>query len=245
MTCHDAEPYLLEYEGGTLTEGAAYAHIASCPTCQNAAKALHETQALLQHHVLQKPDASLRQAFYTMLAEEKEKMSAPKEAWVLGWWKDHKRWWLGVAFASVFLIGYGTALWFPGELGPSPDVLVLLASPSPADRLAGVYASWEAPNEPGTTAVLLDLLASESNVNVQVAALEVLQAYELDEATTASVLQYLSPEADPVMQAALLRFITQHRPASSATHLNAVLATPSLEPLIRQEAERVLNTLSI
>jgi len=243
MTCRNAEPYLLEYVAGTLSEGAVRAHIATCATCQEAAQTLQETRALLHHQLPLQPAPEMRQAFYAMLTEEKQNLEASQQR-TSGWWQSWRRWGLAAAFVSVFVIGYGVAVWLPSDT-PQSDLTTLLKSSSPADRLAGVYVAWEAPQEPTTAAALLDLLDTETNVNVQAAALEVLQQYEAQDRVAVAVMPYLTPETDPIVQVILLRFLAEHRPSGSQRVVQTLLAAPSLESLVRQEAERVLNHLTI
>ena len=63
MTCHDAEPFLLDPQ----LDAEAQAHLDTCSDCQSIRTDLMEPQALLRAHMEVPAPPALRTAFYTML----------------------------------------------------------------------------------------------------------------------------------------------------------------------------------
>lgn len=247
MMCSDAESHLLAYHDGALADEVLRAHIDTCPACQQALTALDDTQHLLQRSLTVSPSPELRTAFYTMLAAEKAKLArSPKHRW-LGWWQRLSVAQLATALAIMFGLGFAVSAWLLSEptLPMDRNVVALLEQSSPVDRLAGVYATLSLESNEARTVALVDLLAGEPNVNVQVAALDVLRREDLTPEVAEAVSGHLTPSADPVVQAALLRFVAQHPSSENTARLRVLLAASELEPLIRQEAERLLNTLTI
>jgi hypothetical protein len=111
-------------------------------------------------------------------------------------------------------------------------------------RLQGVVASLDAADtNDRTLSELLQTLAFDPSTNVRLCALEALYPHAERAAVRAGVLAALSRERSPLVQVAMIDFISAARDASAASALEEFSRTPALDQTVREAARRALVQL--
>ena len=245
MTCHEAEPYLMDALAGTPLSPSIKAHIEGCAACQEALAEVQQTHAMLQQALVTPPPADLRTAFYAQLSQLQAEAALPS----LTWWSRLQATWrplaMAGAFAFVFLVGYAVAT-VRSTAPPGPAaMLAQLQSASPAERLTAAYESLSM-DEPDAAIrdALLQAMHNDPNVNVRVAAVEALAHFAGQAPVQQGVLRALLTDASPNVQMAALHVVEAERPATLETVLTHLLTRTDLEPLVRTHATTLLNMMT-
>lgn len=243
MTCHDAEPFLLDADPSPDVQ----VHLAGCAECSHLREDLLTTGAMLRDHLDAPVPVDVRTGFYTLLGEAKREQAVPRPSlWLrLGLGRPRLRW--ALSLATVFVLGALSMLLLRPRTAPLDDaVLAQFESPSSTERLAGVYAvsagSGRVPHRAIVDALLVTL-HTDPSVNVRVAALDALTPFGDRERVRIGVLRALADDPEPLVQMAALRFVEAHQSEDARRALEALLAQPDLEPLVRSEAQTL--TVSI
>ena len=243
MTCHEAEPYMMDALAGMPLAPSVAAHVEGCAACQQALAELQQTQTMLRQSLATPPPASLRTAFYAQLTTLQAEATLSTPPWWNRLWTDWRPFALTGAFVVVFFVGYALAMLRNTDVPDSAVMLVQLQSTSPAERLAAAYASLslEQPDKAIRDA-LLHALQNDPNVNVRVAAVEALAQFAQQQVVQQGILQALLADASPNVQMATLHVAAAEPPVGLETVLTQLLTRTDLEPLVRTHVTALLHS---
>lgn len=269
MTCDDLTRRLPEHWAGELTADerrALEAHLASCATCRDEARALGELwRALGEVEDVEPLKPTLEPALKPTPRTSPRPASdlAPIVPLRRGGWASR----IGAAAGPVWQIaatlliavgGFAVGRSWPdvaqqtamaemrGELHGMRQMvaLSLLRQESAAERLRGV--SWSTSIEgPGAEVIgaLVDTLQHDANVNVRLAAIDALRQYGTETAVRDALVRALPVDPSPLVQIALIDAVVALRERRSADALRALEAGPETNQAVRQRARRGLQQL--
>lgn len=120
--------------------------------------------------------------------------------------------------------------------------LSLLQQQSASDRLRGVTYSYSL-QRPDTEviAALFQTLATDSSVDVRLAAADALHRFISDRAVRQRLASSFAQQESPLVQIALIDMLGETRDANSAAFLHSVERNQALIPVVRQRAGTVLK----
>lgn len=122
--------------------------------------------------------------------------------------------------------------------------LSLLQQQSAADRLRGVNWAYrlERPAEEVNEA-LLDTVTQDPNINVRMAAVEVLGRLGSDERVQKSLVNAIPAQDSPLVQMALIDALVQMKPAQAGPVLQRISQDPQANPAVRDRAAQALRKI--
>jgi hypothetical protein len=273
MNCEQARqifPELLDPRASVTEQLEARAHLVHCPDCQRDFAALRQTAAVLDLAPSPEPSPALRRNFYAMLEEEKQSAAhaQPRDTVRrrMAWWP----WLLSpLAAAALLTIGFfaGVRSAPPAatvtvsdpttqrqlrELQAKVDSMgqlvgysLLRQQQQPAtDRLRGVLTS-AAVSSPSEQAInqLIGTLALDPNTNVRLRALEGLYPHSDEEVVRAGVLASLPREQNPLVQLAMIDFLTAARDQEAKPAFERISLSEAADHTVREAARRALTQL--
>ncbi|RYU79768.1 zf-HC2 domain-containing protein [Hymenobacter persicinus] len=252
---------------------AVEAHLAQCPACQQELTAVRQLWDALGTVPTPEPSEQLRPRFYSMLAEF-QAAEVQKHRWsVAGLLERLREWWqpayaLRLAYSVALLVvglvvGYGLK-GRPETVGPdSPPLaaasqpasnpaavqqvhlLEQLANPSAVQRLKAVSNAEEvAPTNERVLAALLSTLNQDPNVNVRLAALEVLSSLTEEPMVRQGLIKSLTQQDSPLVQSALADLMVQLQDRRSVRPLRKLLQQENLNQQVKSKIEQSIETLS-
>jgi len=256
MECEDIQAHLPDHLAGSLPASQAdvvAAHLATCPLCAAEFEELGQTWERLgdlPHHRVD--SAGMRARF-----------DAALEAHHHG--SQHRRLWpnsltgYGLQFAAAAaLLVLGVAL--GRQLTPAATVdpqiagmheelremrqmvtLSLLQQQSASERLKGVTLTGQVEQSNGdVTMALLETLRYDPSVNVRLASIDALRRFAADEGVRRGVIETLPDQTSPLVQIALIDFVTEVNGREGADTLRRLSADPMVHTAVRRHAERSL-----
>lgn len=241
MTCHDAEPFLLDPQ----LDAGTRAHLETCADCQSVRAELVESQGLLRAHMETPAPPALRTAFYTMLGDLQRAEAQPASRWAWLQIGRPRLLRLGVAFLAVFALGALSMYLAQSESGGAqPEVEALVAqleAPSPTLRLTGIYTVPDRlVTESRIREALIAVIHTDPSVNVRVAALEALASSTDAPDVRTAIVHVLGSDPEPLVQLAALRVLEAHQSTEVRQALDELLEQPDLEPLVRDHVRSIL-----
>jgi anti-sigma factor RsiW len=230
MRCDEVGERLVDGWDRTLGEderAELEEHLAGCPACRDEARQLEALWARLGgiEPAIEVPSQRLRARFYSFLAEEERRHRAGRWSDRLGrrlaaLWPRERQAQMALAAASLVL-GVGVGLAGAG-LGTGAEVralrgelasvsesvgLSLLTHPAATERLRGVSLAGRAAADQRVVEALVDVVRSDPNDNVRLAAIEAL-AQRLDEPGVGPrLLEVLPVQSSPLLQMTLLEVL--------------------------------------
>jgi anti-sigma factor RsiW len=124
------------------------------------------------------------------------------------------------------------------------QVLTMLADPSAVQRLRAVsYAQEVAPTNEHVVAALLSTLNQDPNVNVRLAALDVLSGLSHDPVVRQGLVHSLPRQDSPVVQAAMADVMVQLQGRGAKKPLQQLLRQNGLNEQVKDKVEQSLETL--
>ncbi len=270
MNCERVKEVLADYLVGELAAGLreqVEEHLQECASCREetqSSQAIWEKLSLLPRP---EPSRAMDARFERMLACERRKIHAEKEAapaggglgrWLQGWWPRQPA--LQFGLAMIFFVvglGVGPAVLRPGTAQPGAGqdpaladlrqevsglkrmvTLALLQQPSASERLRGVGWSSRLPApDEQVLAALLQSLDSDPNVNVRLAAAQALEKFGGSEAVKQGLVASLPRQESPLVQLELIRLLVELREKDSVPVLKALLKNTAVNPTVREGAE--------
>ncbi|GAA3999901.1 hypothetical protein GCM10022408_08630 [Hymenobacter fastidiosus] len=266
------QPELLAWLAGDLAaadQQAVDAHLAQCPACRQELTAVRELWQAMGTLPVPEPSELLRPRFYSMLAGF-QAAEQQRQRWSVAGIRERLReWWqpayaLRLAYSLALLLvglvaGYGlkgtpaapevarqapTATAAPET---SRQVLLLeqLANPSAVQRLKAVsHAEELAPTNERVLAALLSTLNQDPNVNVRLAALEVLTGLTQEPIVRQGLVKSLTQQDSPLVQSALADVMVQLQDRRSVRPLRKLLQQDNLNEQVKSKIEQSIETLS-
>ena len=241
MTCHDAEPFLLNPQ----LDAGTQAHVETCADCQSVRAELMASQGILRAHVETPAPPALRTAFYTMLGDLQRSQTQSASRWTWLQIGRPRLLRLGMAFMTVFALGALSMYLAQSEsrsIQPEVEALVAqLEAPSPTLRLTGIYTvSDGSMTEARVRDALITVIQTDPSVNVRVAALEALAPSTDDPDVRTAIVHVLGSDSEPLVQLAALRVLEAHQSTEVRQALDELLEQPDLEPLVRDHVRAIL-----
>jgi anti-sigma factor RsiW len=250
MKCDDAQELVTERLSGTLDPAAGRAlagHLAGCVACRAEERALAAVWSDLGSLPVELPGPELRAAFYADLEERIDSAAGrgaePAARRLAGW----QRWAAAAALlAAGFAGGWGLGNDAPerrevAELRHELDSLsalvltTLLDDPRATERLRGVHLSRRYRSTEGeVTLRLLELIEHDSNVNVRLAALDVLARNARRPEIGAALADTLPHQRSPLVQIALADALIDSGSREVAAALRDLVASPTLDRSVRE-----------
>lgn len=272
VNCEAVQAELMDWLAGTLPAEQHWLlekHLAQCPACRQELAAAQALWTGLGQLPTPKPSEQLRPAFYSMLAEFQAQEQRRRSWSVAGWLERLREWWQP---AYALRLAYGLALLLIGMVGgyslrprtqpaetdavaaveqPAPvntaeqrQVLSMLADPSAVQRLRAVsYAQEVAPTNEHVVAALLSTLNQDPNVNVRLAALDVLSGLSHDPVVRQGLVHSLPRQDSPVVQAAMADVMVQLQGRGAKKPLQQLLRQNDLNEQVKDKVEQSLETL--
>jgi len=113
---------------------------------------------------------------------------------------------------------------------------------SASSQLGAVLAP-SAENRPETLRNLGQVLVSDPNPNVRLAALDVLSERFAESGLEGRVAEALASESDPLVRLELIRAIGEHHLVQDGVVLRRLARDPRLDDVAREEVARVMERL--
>lgn len=270
MNCTQAQERfaeLLDHRAEAAASGDVRAHLANCPDCQREFASLQRTLSALDAMPDPKPTPRLRANFYAMLEEEKHSAASVRHVERRRRRVNAVRWILApfaacALLAAGFLAGQRNA---PAPAPAGPDAATraqiaalqqkvdsmgqlvgysLLQQQPASERLKGVLAAQDlkSPNDQVLTQ-LISAVALDPSTNVRLTALESLYPHAGKEVVRAGVLAALGREQNPLVQVAMIDFLTAARDHEAISTFESLTQKTDVDNSVREAAKRALAQL--
>lgn len=252
MKCEEIEVLLVDYLDNTLDEKSKNEvdnHLAGCSRCLDSFNESKQIFDIISKHEPQIPDSSMRGSFYAMLHDEIKKQNAPAETKVVNMHarQPGTKVLLVAAGFALFIIGTFAGLFF-SSLNKSnitteklailqaevddlkkKEMFTMLGQQSTSYRLQGVgYASELVEKDDDIVGLLVNILNTDENTNVRLAAAFSLSRFTDNSMVRDSLVASLPLQNDPIVQITLINILVEIKEKSA------------LRP-IRQIADRATN----
>jgi len=253
MTCEETTPLLMDQLQGDISpadEQRLAAHLATCAECRAEVAAMTETWTNLGSVEDERvPSERLRARFHAGLAAYEAHESLHWTQRLLGsWWPQQPVLQMGLA-AALALVGVVIGQQLPSPVDAEVAALraevrtvgiALLDHQSAQERLLGVEWSRRTAQAPEVVNALLERVQYDSNLSVQLAALDVLRAEVDTPGVRDGLAMALERQDSPLLQVALSdALLSAERPAVDA--VRAMLERPELDPTVREYLQMALN----
>jgi len=274
MHCKEIQAIMIEYLDQSLDAGVAAVvkkHLDSCPACQQEAAEMQLLLDAMKNTTMQKPAASLRDNFQTLLQSEMnmlsmshlledgggEKAAPAKTARVAAL---PRRVWQAAA-AIVLLLGgawAGAALQHKKDSQPNEmatlqkevkemkEMLLfsLIDDESASQRIKAVSYTEEMsnPDEPVIDA-LINSLNKDKNANVRLAALYSLSRWADKQNVRDSLVLSLPKQTEPIVQIVLINLLAEKRETRAISPMKAILSNDKALKEVKEAAQKGLRVL--
>jgi hypothetical protein len=270
MNCQRIRDHLLESIDGRLPDALAAevtAHLADCAACRAASAAQAQTLRALDGLPAPQPTPRLRAGVLAAIAAEKSAQRVSR--WAPPRRIDRparlRPVWQVLAAGALLSLGYLAGAHRP-PVAPTPPpesssrqeiadlhrqvesmgqlvgyALLRQQQLSAYDRLEGVLAT-AAEARPDATAIddLIATLALDPSVNVRLNALEALYRHADQKVVRAAVLASLQRETNPLVQVAMIDFLTATRDREATPALQRLVLNDAADANVRDAARRAL-----
>lgn len=268
MRCEELQGHVADHLSGTLPAGilvAVEAHLRSCRRCAADAAALGETWRMLDELPIEPADTTRMRARFDAMLEGHADAAAARSAASpqtggRRWSAQHGAW----AGAAAALLLLGVAIGQQMTAAPPRDApvidpqlselrqelremrelmtLTLLQQQSASDRLEGVRWTRQL-DRPGdaVAGALLDVLTSDPNVNVRIAAVDALNRLLEHDRVRRGAIEALPRETSPLVQVALIDLLAQLNDSDAADALRQLSSDPVVDGAVRARAAQELT----
>ena len=270
MNCEKIQERFADYLTGDLDDAAREEirdHIASCAACRAEIEDLTAVWAKLEVLPMEQPSGALRNGFYTMLEDYKNREGSAAAATrgprpFSGWrgWFTFRRPAFAASFSIVLLLAGLGAGWIMSGGGAKltrlsalkeevrelkqTTALSLLSQPSASERLQGIsYTAGVDKPDPRTLGALIDTLDGDPNPNVRLAAVEALYLFRNETGVRDSLVRSLAVQDSPIVQVALIDLLGEIRDARASEALKALIRNEKLHPDVKKLAEQGIKQL--
>jgi hypothetical protein len=270
MECGFDKELLTAWLNDQLTEeerASVDAHVAGCEDCRGELEASRGVWELMGVVPSPEPPAGTLTRFNAMLEEYKESVAVDTRA--PGVWVKLKQVFTvqpGFAVAySVLLIlaGLGLGHWLGGsasaattgsadkqqlaalttQVGEMRELMMksLLQNPSASERIKGIsYTSEITTVDKSVIEALLTTLNNDPNVNVRLMTLEALTHYAGNPAVRAGLVESISQQESPLVQAAMADVMLKLQEKNAIKPLKKLLQQKNLNGLVRNKVEAAI-----
>ncbi|MCK8495675.1 HEAT repeat domain-containing protein [Spirosoma sp. RP8] len=271
MNCEQANEQFTEWLSNQLPDAERLemeAHLATCPDCQRAAHATQQLWSQLDSLAVPEPSERMRVRFDAMLDTYKDSVSSEQATGLTSFVAKLRTFWtpqmaLRLAY-SLALIGFGILVgyWSPNRpvLAYQQQVdslssqvqemrqmmlLSLIDNPSASERLRAVSYTDDL-NQANERVVeaLLTTLNKDPNVNVRLVTLEALAKLADDPTVRQGLVQSLTRQESPLVQAALADVMVKLQEKRSIKPLQQLLRQERLNDLVKSKIQESLKALS-
>jgi hypothetical protein len=239
-------------------------HLASCTACRAEADSLGSIWQGLGRIPDAEPSRDLRRRFYERLDAYQQGLLASKGAARPGLFERMHNWFpMRPAYQAAFGVALLTAGFFAGyrvdnkrddaqisqlrtEVGNMRQLvtLSLLQQQNASERLKGV--NWAYRVEQSDTEVLSALLYTvnhDPNVNVRLAAVDALHAFNASPVARKGLVQAIPRQESPLVQVALIDTLADLGDTQAAPALRTLAGDPKANEQVRERAEWALARL--
>ena len=254
MTCEETTPLLMDRLQGPLPaadEQRLTAHLATCEACRDEVAAMTETWtdlgSLDSDDV---PHERLRARFHAALAAHEARESSHGTRGLLDrWWPQQPALQAALAAAlALFGVLVGQQLPHSGdsEVAALRDEvrsvgLALLDHQSASERLLGVEWSRRTAQSPEVVNALIELVQYDSNLSVQLAAVDALRANLERPGVVDGLAVALARQESPLLQVALTDALLAVGADPGIEAVRSVLGRDDLDPTVREYLLMALN----
>ena len=211
------------------------------------------------------PSPNLRQNFYRMLVQEKQKEALKKD------WRIQPQRWLeailgnfigGRLAYSIVLIGLGVALgiWYNHRPNPESEklaaltgemqqmkkmmMLTMLAKPSATQRLKAVNLTSDLETaDSKVIQALLQTLNHDASVNVRLAAIEALYEHAANPVARQGLVQSIGQQDSPLVQLALADIMVAMQEKNAVQPLKKLLKQENLNEAVKVKVKQSIQVL--
>lgn len=269
MECYEADSLLIDFLDGQLQASdkeAVQQHLHSCEACRQALEEYRKLFSAIAENRFEKPSSVLREKFDIMLQselnidsttqilrdEEGKKTVTMKKQSLL--WK--------IAASIILIAG---SIWLGTKLTPdlvhndSTEIadlrkevnevkeqlmLNLLNEESASERIKAVGYAEEMNNpDDKIIAALIATLNEDKNVNVRLAALYSVTKFSDNPAVMDSLIASLRKQTEPIVQIALINFLTEKKEAKAKESIREILQDKKTLKPVKDIAQKGLNLL--
>ncbi|MCF2874473.1 MULTISPECIES: HEAT repeat domain-containing protein [unclassified Tenacibaculum] len=249
MKCNDIENKLIDYIEKDLTKEESLIvekHIESCIACQKEVKEMKLFLDVIDNDIEETPSNNLKLNFETFLNKEKEQtkviLMQPKTNW-----KSYIRVAASILIVvSAFLIGkYQSSISSSNltfaekqKIEKENQVLALLENQSASKRILAVSnAEKFTTNDIKIIDALINKLFNDENVNVRLAAAEVLSKFSSLEKVKAALIKSLETEKVPSMQIELIQILGNIQEKRALEPMKELLEKEETPNYVKQEIQ--------
>ncbi|HEY5550616.1 MAG TPA: zf-HC2 domain-containing protein [Opitutaceae bacterium] len=268
MNCEHYQEDFLDYHDGTMPEVRLLEireHLKTCLDCQRAWAGLQALQAGIDAVPTPEPPDRVRRRFFAMLethtAAEKRRgdIFGPARRGISRWVEAILPQ-TPVFQAAAMLALLAGGLWLGTRVipqKPDPEIAELrtqvqsmtkllaytaVQNQPASDRVRTMLASTSVSGSGGAAVVrLLNSLALDPNVNVRLSALEALYRHADAPDVRAGVLAALSRETSPVVQVAIIDFLTAAKAQEAQPLFERISQQPETNDTVRAAARRGIS----
>ena len=249
MKCNDIENKLIDYIEKNLNKEESLIvekHIESCIACQKEVKEMKLFLDVVDNDIEETPSNNLKLNFETFLNKEKEQTKVismqPKTNW-----KSYIRVAASILIiVSAFLIGkYQSSIGSSNltfaekqKIEKENQVLALLKNQSASKRILAVSnAEKFTTNDIKIIDALINKLFNDENVNVRLAAAEVLSKFSSLEKVKAALIKSLETEKVPSMQIELIQILGNIQEKRALEPMKELLEKEETPNYVKQEIQ--------
>lgn len=269
MKC-EKEELITSWINNEMTEAERIAfekHLTECSSCAQELKAEQQLWNLVGQMPAPEPSADMKVRFQSMLEDFKAAQQPKTGLFSQLAGKLRQLWTIqpGLQLAYTFvliLVGVGLGTFFSQQRGSSAGreelaelrtdvkemkekmMLALIENPSASERIRGVsYTSEIQGANREVIDALLSTLDNDPNVNVRLVTLEALTQFTSDAAVREGLVQSISKQDSPLMQAALADVMLKLQEKRSVQSLRKLLEQKDLDKSIRGKIEQTITKL--
>ena len=261
MECKNIQNILIDFIEGNISEHLKVQiedHLLNCETCRTEHKQLSQLLEELSILENENPDEQLKDDFYTMLEEEKEKISHPIEIKNSSTKKINWNF-LKYAASAIIILGFGFTLGRSVQLRSIQNTeiaalrselrlmqqnatMASLSQPTASQRLKAVnMINEQSDSDLKTIALLINTFKSDENINVRMAAANALSKYSESREVRNAFVEVLEKEEDAAMQITLINLLTQIKEKRAKKAFEEILHNNNSIPVVKEQAKEGLK----
>jgi len=273
MTCEQAKGRFTDWVNHSLNEAdhlTVEKHLAECADCQAEFSANSELWEMMGRIQTPAPAEDMQLRFNTMLKSYKESIQPVKPGTISALKRGVREFFrpdyaIRYAYAMVLLViggflGYQLNRPHTTEVAYAQQIdtlatqvqemkrmmmLTLIENPSATERLRAVSYTSEISNaDPVVIEALLTTLNNDPNVNVRLVTLEALTQYAGDPAVRKELIQSLTLQDSPMVQAALADVMVKIQEKKSIKAFRKILQKEDLNQFVKAKIEQSIKDLS-
>jgi len=257
MNCERIGEHVADRLQGTLDERTSLElerHLAGCPACREEIAGLDRMWSLLGEVGEERAGEEMRSRFYAMLAGEEARARGTKSwfGWIEGIWPANPLP-QGAMLLATLILGLLLGMRMDGDESSEVRRLredvqsmsqvvsrSLLQHPSASERLRAVSLSRQVRRDAEVTRALLDTINKDSNVNVRLAALDVLSAMLNRPEVRNGLLEAMPQQNSPMMQVAMADVLSVMDGPQSRSVIEKTLERPEMLEPVREHLRQAL-----